>query len=451
MASRSEPDDVIVIGGGISGLAAARGISRAGFRVILIEARARMGGRIHTQRPKESPRPIEMGAEFIHGGNPDLWRLVRESHVRTRKLPDRHWLSRGGAVEIIANLDKTLGSVTSLIDPAEAADLSFAAYFKRYPAKVAPDAWMLARGFVEGFEAAPLDRISARSLAGESMDDQNQFVVPGGYDKVITRLVDDCARRGVRMLSEMIVRAVEWRRGRVGVRAHDSISGIRRVYSACAAVIALPLGVLKARGGPAAVRFHPVLKPKKALIDRMEVGQVFRISIRFGKESWRRMLPGILRTRRRHGFGFIHSSAKAVPVWWSLDDQPIMVGWAGGPAAKALLKASKQTRRNRALASLAEILGVPQAQVRAAALDFHEWDWASDPFARGAYSFTAAGEDGSGSELARPMQATLFFAGEATAEGAEVGTVHGALRSGIRAAKEVKKALGRASREAKSA
>ena len=65
MAPEPQYVDVIVIGGGIAGLAAARDMAKRRLRVALLEARARMGGRIHTQRPDGWPRPVEMGAEFI--------------------------------------------------------------------------------------------------------------------------------------------------------------------------------------------------------------------------------------------------------------------------------------------------------------------------------------------------------------------------------------------------
>ncbi len=436
MAPKPEPVDVIVIGGGVSGLAAARELSRCRLRVVLLEARPRLGGRIDTRRPRGWPNPVEMGAEFIHVGNPDLWRLLKKAGVKARKLPDRHWLAQAGVVKRIPDLDRRLGSVTRLISPANARKLSFAGYFRRYPAKVAPDEWMLARGFVEGFEAAPLNKISAKSLAGESMDDQHQYVVPGGYDQAVARLVDDCAERGVRIVREMAVRSVRWRKGRVTVGARDLLSGRAREYSARAAVVTLPLGVLKARGGIGAVRFHPALKNKRQVIAGMQVGHVVRISVRFTKESWRRMLPDNLRRARSLGFGFIHSTSLGVPVWWSLSDQPVLVGWAGGPAARRLLKLRPGARLGRALASLSEILGIAPAIVRGGMVDWRAVDWTHDPFCRGAYSFTASGQDDSGEILRWPVKGTLFFAGEATAEGAEVGTVHGALASGLRAARE---------------
>jgi monoamine oxidase len=439
MTPSPEPADAIVIGGGVAGLAAARELSRARLRVILIEARPRMGGRIETLRPRHWPRPVEMGAEFIHGGNPDLWRLVKEADVRPRKVPDRHWLARGGRIDKVADLEGKLASVTRRITAAKAGKLSFAEYFRRFPALVAPDEWILARGFVEGFEAAPVDRISARSLAAESVDDRHQYRVPGGYDQVVAALVDACAAGGVRILSENVVQSVAWRRGRVTVTARGGLSDRAREFSARAAVVALPLGVLQARSGVGAVRFHPVLGRKQAVIDAMQMGHVVRIVIRFAKGAWRRMLPDVL----RRGFGFIHSSVEGVPVWWSLADDPVLVGWAGGPAAMALLRMPTAARFQRALGSLAEILGIAPGIVRRGVIDWETRDWTDDPFSRGAYSFTAAGQDGGAAELRRPLRDTLFFAGEATAEGSEVGTVHGALRSGIRAGGEAAQALAR--------
>jgi monoamine oxidase len=155
------------------------------------------------------------------------------------------------------------------------------------------------------------------------------------------------------------------------------------------------------------------------------------------------MIPERLVRFQRLGFGFIHSTAKDVPVWWSLSDAQVLVGWAGGPSARRLLGKSPAARLRRALKSLAEILGVAPAIVRKGLADWQTLDWTNDPFSRGAYSFTAAGEDGSAASLRRPAGETIFLAGEATAKGSEVGTVHGALASGLRAARQAARALGR--------
>jgi len=107
----------------------------------------------------------------------------------------------------------------------------------------------------------------------------------------------------------------------------------------------------------------------------------------------------------------------------------------------ALLRKTPASRRNAALRSLGEILGVAPAALAKGLTGWLAHDWSHDPYSRGAYSFTAAGADDAAKKLREPVQATIFFAGEATAADAEVGTVHGALGSGIRAAKEVRRVL----------
>src|SRR5688572_18652616 len=66
----TERYDVLILGAGAAGLAAARILRQAGRRVLLLEARHRPGGRILTQGDPRSPVAIELGAEFIHGEAP---------------------------------------------------------------------------------------------------------------------------------------------------------------------------------------------------------------------------------------------------------------------------------------------------------------------------------------------------------------------------------------------
>lgn len=441
MKSEWERADIVVIGGGIAGLAAARDLAGGRRRVALIESRDRLGGRIFTSRPAGWDGPVEFGAQFVHVGNADLWRLLKAAHARVVKVPDYHWRSSRGTLSRIRDFDGEIASVTRLIHKRKAGNLSFEEYFERHPAAVSPDRWMLARSFVEGFEAAPMRMISAKSLAYETMEEEEQFMIPDGYDRPVEFLASECLRRGVRVLQGTVVESVEWRPGQVCVSAVAAATGAQRVFLARAAVIALPLGVLKARTGKGAVSFRPSLAAKRAVIDKMGMGRVARVAFRFSKSHWKRMLPAVLGYRRDKGFGFIHSAVAGVPVWWSLSDQPVIVGWAGGPPAGALSMLSAGQRKRRALCSLAKVLGVKASFVMGGVVDMIEWEWNTDPYSRGAYSFTAAGQDGAARKLAQPLRGTLFFAGEATAEGSEVGTVHGALASGRRAARQVLGAL----------
>src|SRR5690349_11035510 len=88
---RSDHADVLIIGAGVAGLAAARRLSAAGRSVILLEARDRIGGRIDTHRAAGWPIPIEMGAEFVHGRPPETWDILHAAGGVACDVPDTHW------------------------------------------------------------------------------------------------------------------------------------------------------------------------------------------------------------------------------------------------------------------------------------------------------------------------------------------------------------------------
>jgi hypothetical protein len=183
----------------------------------------------------------------------------------------------------------------------------------------------------------------------------------------------------------------------------------------------------------------------------MGMGHVIRITLRFAPSAWQRLVPAKLRRATRRGFGFIHSRINGIPVWWNLRPGPMITGWAGGPAALRLADRPASEVRRQAITSLAQVWQVPRRTLARAAADFVTHNWSRDPFSRGAYSFTAAGADDAAERLRQPIRDTLFFAGEATADGAEVGTVHGAFSSGRRAAKEIRKCWRRVRRSSDSA
>jgi len=111
---------------------------------------------------------------------------------------------------------------------------------------------------------------------------------------------------------------------------------------------------------------------------------------------------------------------------------PLLTAWAGGPKAQRLTGSSPRRLLDAALASVESIFGRgARAMLQAACVK----DWMQDPYSRGAYSYVLVGGMGAREQLAAPLDGAVFFAGEAT-ESEEPGTVAGALRSGVRAARE---------------
>jgi monoamine oxidase len=150
----------------------------------------------------------------------------------------------------------------------------------------------------------------------------------------------------------------------------------------------------------------------------------------------------LLPKRRQEQLGrlaFLHATGVDVEVWWT--SYPLrsgmMVGWAGGPLALALEEKAPSRIGERAVASLADSLGIPRPTLQRHVLRLHRHNWTEDPFARGAYSYPLAGGNDAAQTLARPVRGTLFFAGEATDAEGRNGTVHGAIASGHRAAEQL--------------
>jgi monoamine oxidase len=105
-------------------------------------------------------------------------------------------------------------------------------------------------------------------------------------------------------------------------------------------------------------------------------------------------------------------------------------------------------RRNQAdliraaLESLSRILELGQAELRSHLELGLVHDWQADPYSSGAYSYVMTGGMGAPQALADAVKDTLFFGGEAANKEGHNGTVHGALGSGKRAAREVLAAMG---------
>src|SRR4051812_39908335 len=91
-----EKADVIIVGAGASGLAAAHALTRQGRSVVVVEARSRCGGRILTQSAPSVPFPIEYGAEFIHGIPPESWQIINAANLAFYEIADKHLIFRDG-------------------------------------------------------------------------------------------------------------------------------------------------------------------------------------------------------------------------------------------------------------------------------------------------------------------------------------------------------------------
>ena len=441
--------DVAVVGAGVAGLAAAGELRRRGFRTAVLEARDRVGGRVLTYRDERVPLPIELGAEFLHGETPETDRVLRDAGLVALDLSGEHWRAENGRILPHRDLWSKIDRVLGLIDP-EKPDQSFADFLARRPGgrSRAPDRKAALR-YVEGFNAADATRMSAKSLApqgGEAPSESARRAgrVASGYGRMVEwmahRLEED-------VHLETPVTGIEWSRGQVELevqtRADDDLTP--RI-SARAVIVTVPLSVLKAPPEePGGLRFLPELPPRvRQTLALLEMGTVLRLPVWFQDLPWTRPLPGLAKGKNLERLGFLHTADPTFNVWWSAYPAraPLAVAWSGGPPAEALARQGRSAIEGAALRSLATQLGVSRRRIDAAVLDLWMHPWHEDPWSRGAYSYPLVGGADAARKLARPVEGTLFFAGEATDAGGRNGTVEGALASGLRAAKQAASALG---------
>ena len=139
--------DVVIVGAGMAGLAAARALAEAGKQVLLLEATDRVGGRIRTVR--EGTDVIELGAEFVHGRPPELWALIEEAGLETyERTGDFVELEQGKLVPREDDDEDALEDLKHFTGP----DCTFVEYLDRV--KLEPWQREAEIAYVEGFNAA---------------------------------------------------------------------------------------------------------------------------------------------------------------------------------------------------------------------------------------------------------------------------------------------------------
>jgi monoamine oxidase len=426
--------DVLVVGAGVAGLATAAHLNLAGRRVVLIEARDRIGGRVYTIRPAGTTQPTELGAEFVHGHANALWPLIREAGIRTAPVAERHSARRRGRPASLPDVRATLAELLGS-DPTSQTDQPLTELLNARRAQgMDADALAATSRYIEGFHAADLRKIGTHALAevegAEDVDGDDGFRLPEGYDAIPRWLKARCPEPLLDLRLSTALVTLRWKPGEVIAEVRQDNGTLERLV-ASSAVITLPLGVLKAPASQDGPRIDPAPPGWQAALGALEMGHAYRIVVRFEKAWWNR--PG------EAPVSFVHGPGQDFPVWWAsrLEDEPRLTGWIGGPRSTALAGRSAAAVMDAAVDSLTAIFGAPVRTAAKQIVGIHYHDWIGDPFALGVYSYGGLGASAARTLLAKPVADTLFLSGEAVAPAGRIATVHGALMSGTRAAEQL--------------
>jgi len=444
--------DVVIIGAGAAGLAAARELTRRDVRTVVLEARDRVGGRIHTITDVGSPTPIELGAEFVHGGAPITRKLLEEARLPLMDVVgERYQSDRRGFVRV-ADYWNRLDRVLRLLDPHRDPDRSFADFLAERPGgHTLARERALASQWVRGFQAADPSMVSERAMAeGASPGDEEERAIArpvDGYASVINLLAADVP--DIRLGA--MVSHLSWTRGRVTVRVAD-LEVIAR-----AAIITCPVPLLALRGqtpnkdwgqtpnsGTGSIEFEPALPvAHQRALEQLAMGDIVRVSLVLDEPFWRSKSVG--KNKSARCLAFVHAGHDGMPVCWTTHplESPVLVAWFGFPESAELVGKSREEIESETIAAVARLFHTTTRALERRVRACHFHNWSRDPLTRGAYSYARVGGSDASTTLSRSIERTIWLAGEAYDAEGRTGTVEGAIGSGQRAARLTAQALDR--------
>lgn len=355
--------DVIIIGAGAAGLMAAHTLAKAGKAVTVLEARDRIGGRIHTLNNSLFSTPVEMGAEFVHGNLPVTLSLLKKAGISTFDVAFEMWQYRNGKFEeseaFVEGWDGFLKELNKLEEDMPLYD------FLEYNFAGEKHAAMRAQieSYVSGYDTADFRDASAFALRNEwnHEDEDAQYRVDGGYGTLMQYLADVCLDAGNEIMLNTIVTKVLWKNNTVKV-----VTASGTIYESEKVIIALPLGVLQAtEETEGAIIFNPPLPKQTEAIHNIGFGSVIKILLEFEDIFWERDAVTDLAQADLSTMGFLFSD-EAIPTFWTQapERSPLLTGWLGGPPADEKKDVPDDEILHQALVSLGNIFKITPAALK---------------------------------------------------------------------------------------
>lgn len=403
--------DAVVIGAGAAGLAAARRLRAGAKSVIVVEARARIGGRAVTVQ--DNGHPIDLGCGWLHSADDNPWVAKAAALGFTVDPTDAGWddqtddlgFSRAEQKDFTAAYDafEQRREAGSRVD----ADRAAADYLE--PANRWNPLLDAISSYVNGVELADLSTHDTGNYADSGIDHR----VSEGYGALIAAYGAD-----VPVVLDCPVQRVD--HGGEGVKLTTALGAI----TARVAVVAVPSNIIA----------REILAFRPRLPDKIEAAHALPLGLA-NKVFFRLRRPAAL-APNGHLMGRIDTVATGSYTLRPLGG-PIVMGYYGGALAAELEKGGEADFADFALGELSHLLG---ADIRRELEFVTATAWNADPWALGAYSYARIGACDQRATLAAPHAERLFFAGEACSIH-DFSTAHGAYRTGIAAAEEAIKVL----------
>ncbi|WP_041577554.1 flavin monoamine oxidase family protein [Bdellovibrio bacteriovorus] len=419
---------VIIVGAGAAGLSCARELRQQNIPFVILEARDRVGGRAWSH-PSASPL-IEYGAEFIHGAHKEIFDLLTPQGGSFIEVTDhRHQIHKKRILEK-PRFWEEMDKVSSHLRKERKRDRTGQEFINSHTFE-SPFQKQNFISYVEGFLAADLNFVGEKYLAESEQVDEPQlkekteFRPQQGYSFIIENLKKQAVQESSSLLLGRVVQKLCHTPESIEIHGYHRLSKRRFKLQAPIVVITLPLGVVKK------LVVDPPLPSLQKALDVLHCGHIQRITFEFKTRFWENLTD--------RGAGFLHADPRIdFPTWWTQlpVHNNLLVAWQGGPRAYEMSFWKESGRVAAALKSLAFITRRTSTFINAQYSRHFTHNWSADPFSLGAYSYIGLQKENTPHSLHLPFAQKIIIAGEATARPADQGTVHGALQSGQRAARQ---------------
>jgi lysine-specific histone demethylase 1B len=393
---------VLIIGAGAAGLYAGYILKSKGINFQILEASSNHGGRLG-KLTGFANFPIDLGAQWLHGRNSILGDLISTSNTKIT-LDDsdtKYWFNN--------QLVNSLPQDTDIFEGDNLPDISYKDYALQ---KGLGNEYKYIVENIAGDQGAAASRLS---VFGNNLDEENWSA--GDYDYKFQETFYDFIDKQIanqvkdKILLNTVVSKIDYSQAEIIVTDSNN-----NIYKANKAIVTVPIPVLKSGD----IQFMPALPSKKTTaFSKIGMGAGMKVFLKFSNKFFNQNIIG----------GSI-CAAYADDSIGKLQHDSVLLAFIMGEQAEYLTTLGSDEAITNAL--LQELDLMYNGQATASFIASHVQNWTTNPFIKGAYSYSTIGMGDARKIATQPINKKLYFAGEAMNINGHHQTVHGALETGYR-------------------